>query len=148
MLLPQTWSEAGKFCIHETESCNLVNTFWCKFNKGDENFSSTGTTDPIVHHGRTWRAGMIHRPSPWSNTEGDISNNHPLYDSAHFGFLNKCQVYLRLCERRHFNPKRAGGWNPPPLDIFCYISAGCYFFALKHHDFFPSSLALDLRPFV
>ena len=34
-----------------------------------------------------------------------------------------------------------------PLDIFCYISAGCYFFALKLHDFFPSSLALDLRPF-
>ena len=52
-----------------------------------------------------WRAGMIHRPSPWSNTEGDISNNHPLYDSAHFGFLNKCQVYLRLCERRYFRYK-------------------------------------------
>ena len=34
-----------------------------------------------------------------------------------------------------------------PLDIFCYISAGCYFFALKLHDFFPSSLALYLRPF-
>ena len=46
-----------------------------------------------------------------------------------------------------FNPKRAGGWNLPPLDIFCYISAGCYFFALKLHDFFSSSLALDLRPF-
>ena len=45
------------------------------------------------------------------------------------------------------NPKRAGGQNPPPLDIFCYISAGCYFFALKLHDFFPSSLALNLRPF-
>ena len=53
-----------------------------------------------------WRAGMIHRPSPWSNTEGDISNNHPLYaHSAHFGFLNKCQVYLKLCERRHFEYK-------------------------------------------
>ena len=37
MLLPQTRSEAGKFCILETESCNLVNTFRCKFNKGDEN---------------------------------------------------------------------------------------------------------------
>ena len=23
-----------------------------------------------------------------------------------------------------------------PLDIFCYISAGCYFFVLKVHDFF------------
>ena len=31
--------------------------------------------------------------------------------------------------------------------IFCYISVGCYFFALKLHDFFPSSLALNLRPF-
>ena len=37
MLLPQTPSEAGKFCILETESSNLVNTFRCKFNKGDEN---------------------------------------------------------------------------------------------------------------
>ena len=28
------------------------------------------------------------------------------------------------------NPKRAGGGGirPPPFDIFCYISAGCYFF--------------------
>ena len=40
-----------------------------------------------------------------------------------------------------------GGGIRPPLDIFCYISAGCYFFALKLHDFFSSSLALDLRPF-
>ena len=37
------------------------------------------------------------------------------------------------------NPKRA---------VFCYISAGCYFFTLKLHDFFSSSLALNLRPFV
>ena len=36
-MLPQTWSEAGKFCILETESSNLGNTFRCKFNKGDEN---------------------------------------------------------------------------------------------------------------
>ena len=44
--------------------------------------------------------------------------------------------------------KELGGQNPPPpLDIFCYISAGCYFFALKLHDFFPSSIALNLRPF-
>ena len=37
------------------------------------------------------------------------------------------------------NPKRA-----PLRHFFCYISAGCYFFALKLLDFFPSSLALDL----
>ena len=36
-MLPQTWSEAGKFCILETESSNLGNTFRCIFNKGDEN---------------------------------------------------------------------------------------------------------------
>ena len=41
------------------------------------------------------------------------------------------------------NPKRAGG-----LDIFCYISGSCYFFVLKLPDFFPLSLALDLRPFL
>ena len=46
------------------------------------------------------------------------------------------------------NPKRAGGGGGiRPLDIFCYISAGCYFFALKLHDLFSLSLALDLRPF-
>ena len=36
-MLPQTRSEAGKFCILKTESSNLGNTFRCKFNKGDEN---------------------------------------------------------------------------------------------------------------
>ena len=40
-----------------------------------------------------------------------------------------------------------GGGGIRPLDIFCYISAGCYFFALKLRDFFSSSLALNLRPF-
>ena len=43
--------------------------------------------------------------------------------------------------------KEPRGQNPPPLRHFCYISANCYFFALKLLDFFPSSLALDLRPF-
>ena len=28
------------------------------------------------------------------------------------------------------------GAESAPLDIFCHISAGCYFFALKLHDFF------------
>ena len=36
-MLPQTRSEAGKFCILETELSNLGNTFRCKLNKGDEN---------------------------------------------------------------------------------------------------------------
>ena len=62
-MLPQTRSEAGKFCILETESSNLGNTFRCKFNKGDENkiSCSTGSTDPIVHYMDEfhWRAWMI-----------------------------------------------------------------------------------------
>ena len=39
------------------------------------------------------------------------------------------------------------GAESAPLDIFCYISAGCYFFALQLREFFPLSLALNLRPF-
>ena len=35
-----------------------------------------------------------------------------------------------------FNPKRARGAESTPLDIFCYISASCYFFTLKLHDVF------------
>ena len=43
------------------------------------------------------------------------------------------------------NPKRAGGRaESAPLDICCRTSAICYFLALK----LPSSLALDLRPFL
>ena len=65
-----------------------------------------GSTDPIVMEELYLRAGMIHRPSSlWSNTEGDIFYNHPLYDSAPPGSLSKCQVYLKLCEQRHFKCK-------------------------------------------
>ena len=39
-------TEAGKFCILETESCNLVNTFRCKFNRGDENKISVLQAQP------------------------------------------------------------------------------------------------------
>ena len=39
-------SEAGKFCILETESCNLVNTFWCIFDKGDETKISVRQAQP------------------------------------------------------------------------------------------------------
>ena len=46
MLLPQTRSEAGKFCILETEPCNLVNTLRCKFNKGGENKISVLQAQP------------------------------------------------------------------------------------------------------
>ena len=66
ILRPQTRSEAGKFCILETESRNLVNTFRCKFNKGDENKISilqAQTTQLYIMDELHWRAGMIHRPS-------------------------------------------------------------------------------------
>ena len=81
MLLPQTRSEAGKFCILETESCNLVNTFRCKFNKGDEDKISVLQAQPaqlcIMNFigGQGWYTGYY---PPQSNTEGDISYNHPL----------------------------------------------------------------------
>ena len=67
MLLPQTRSaEAGKFCILETESCNLVNTFRCKLNQGDENKISVLQAQPTqlyIMDELHWRAGLIHRPS-------------------------------------------------------------------------------------
>ena len=39
-------SEAGKFGILETKSCNFVNTFRRKFNKGDENKLSVLQAQP------------------------------------------------------------------------------------------------------
>ena len=66
LLLPQTWSEAGKFCTLETESCNLVNSYRCKFNEGDENKISVLQAQPTqlcIMDELHWRAGMIHRPS-------------------------------------------------------------------------------------
>ena len=38
--------------------------------------------------------------------------------------------------------KERGGGRIHPLDIFCYISAGCYFFPLELHDFFLQALRL------
>ena len=107
MLLPQTRSEAGKFGILETKSCNLVNTFRCKFNKGDENKILVLQAQPTQ---LSWKNSLEGRDDtqviiPWSNMEGDISYNHPLYDSAPPDSLNKCQVYLKLCEQRHFKCK-------------------------------------------
>ena len=67
MLLPQTRSaEAGKFCILETESWNLVNTFRCKINQGDENkilVLQVQPTQLYIMDELHWRAGLIHRPS-------------------------------------------------------------------------------------
>ena len=95
-----------KLCIFETESCNLVNTFRCKLNQGDENKISVLQAQPTqlyIMDELHWRAGLIHRPSSlWSS---DISYNHPLYDCAQLGSLNKCQVFLRLCKRRYFKCK-------------------------------------------
>ena len=49
MALPQVGHlRSWKICILETESCNLVNTFTCKFDKGNEkkNPNFTSSTDP------------------------------------------------------------------------------------------------------
>ena len=68
-----TSAEAGKFCILETESCNLVNTFRCKLNQGDENKISVLQAQPTqlcILDELHWTAGLIHRPSSlWSNME-------------------------------------------------------------------------------
>ena len=81
MLLPQTRSKAGKFCILETESCNLVNTFRRKFNKGDENKISVLQAQPtqlcIMNEFHWEGRDDIQAIIPLVNTEGDISY-HPL----------------------------------------------------------------------
>ena len=59
MLLPQTRSEAGKFCILETESCNLVNTFRWKFNKGDENKISVLQAQPTQLLSWLWKNFIV-----------------------------------------------------------------------------------------
>ena len=104
---PQTRSEPGKFCILETESCNLVNTFRCKFNKGDENKISVLQAQPTqllwknFIGGQGWYTGY----HPSGQTEKGIYSTTILYDSAPPGSLSKCQVYLKLCEQRHFKCK-------------------------------------------
>ena len=63
------------------------------------------------------------------------------------------KIHAEIVEKKNFGQmsnltlKEPEGGGIRPLNIFCYISAGCYFFALKLHDFFSSSLALNLRPF-
>ena len=99
-------SEAGKFCILETESYNLVNTFRCKFKwrwKQNSSSTCTGSTDPTVK----WKNFIGGQGWLQHCTGGDISYHHPLnvYESVHLGSLNKCQLYLRLCKWRHFKCK-------------------------------------------
>ena len=36
--------------------------------------------------------------------------------------------WVNWCKWGILTLKEPGGRNPPPLDIFCYISAGCFFF--------------------
>ena len=67
-----------------------MNTLRCKFNEGDENFSSTGSTNPILHYGRISLEGRDDTQAIPGQTLKGISYNHPLYDSAHFGSLNRC----------------------------------------------------------
>ena len=86
MLLPQTRSEAGKFCILETESCNLVNTFRCKFNKGDENkiqFYRLNRPNCALWMnfigGQGWYTGYYHPSQTWKG----IYPTTTLHKSAH-----------------------------------------------------------------
>ena len=103
-MLPQTRSEAGKFCFLETESSNLGNTFRCKVMK--INFISTGSTDPIVHYMDEfhWRAGMIQAIIHLvKHGRGYILQTPSI--NLHLVSLKKCQAYLRMCKRRHFKCK-------------------------------------------
>ena len=71
----------------------------------------------------------------WSNLK-QLKNRSGLCQLEIFEVLTlyKLDMFISL------NPKRAGGAESAPLDIFCYISAGCYFFSLKLHDFFLQAL--------
>ena len=74
------------------------------------------------------------------------------FAQTHTTFKKKCLTPDELAESKlwlllKFNPKRAGGIHSPS-NICCYISTGWHFFTLKLLDFFTSSHALDLRPFL
>ena len=59
-----------------------------------------------------------------------------------FSSIRWSTSFLSVDTKHCLNLKEPGGRNPPPLlGIFCYISAGCYFFALKLHDFFLTPCA-------
>ena len=89
MLIPQTRSEAGKCCILETESCNLVNTLGANLIKVMKTKFQFYRLNRPNCYGRTSLEGRDDTQViiPWSNTERDISYNHPLYDSAPPGSL-------------------------------------------------------------
>ena len=63
----------------------------------------------------------------------EIGQEEPQQNIFH---LNNPLIYSLL------TLKEPGAGIRPPLDIFCYASAGCYFFALKLHDFFLQALRL------
>ena len=78
------WGEccSPKFCILETESYNLVNTFRCKFDKGDENKISVLQAQPtqlcIMNFigGQGWYTG--HYP-PGQTQKEKLINQHNLH---------------------------------------------------------------------
>ena len=123
MLLPQTWSEARKSCILETESCNLVNTFRCikgiktKFQFYRLNRPNCALWLNFIG-GQGWYTG--HHPPP-GHLPGQ-TRKASIYDTAHLGSLNKCQVYLRLCEGSHFKCKVHAGPAKGPGKILKYRS--------------------------
>ena len=96
------------FCILETGSCNLVNTFRCKFDKGDENKISVLQAQPTqllwknFIGGQGWYTGhhtLVKHGRGYNPTTILCMILHLLCS------LNKCQVYLKLCEQRHFKCK-------------------------------------------
>ena len=76
----------------------------CKFNKGyEKKIVLWAQQTQIVCYERTsLRSTDGYTDHLPGQTLGYISL-HPIYayDSTHFASLNKCQVYLRLCKRRH-----------------------------------------------
>ena len=87
-----------------------------------------------------WISLPLSLPHPWKHQS--LCENHYLI-SLFLTFY----LALDLCGKQSCksDPQDAltlkgpggGGQNLPLLNIFCYISASCYFFARKLHDFFP-----------
>ena len=73
-----------------------------------QNPSFTGSTDPncalwenFTGGGGAQMIAHLHRSSTISQTLG----GNYAYDSTHFGSQNKCQVYLKLCNRKRLKCK-------------------------------------------
>ena len=66
---------------------------------------------------------------------------------THFMSFSSKSEHDTIADQATLTLKELGVAESAPLNIFCYISAGCYFVVLKLHDFFSLSPALNLKPF-